>query len=322
VAFLRRIGDELAVGDERPQIGLVEAGYLYLATGAGVEALRANHAVQCAAGADVALLSREQLRLRFPWLAVEDIALGALGQSAEGWFDGPALMQAFRRKALDCGARFVAAAARGFETGGDHAHAVLCSDGRRFEADAVVLTAGAWTAPLAAQLGSTLPVSAHKRDVFVLDSPAMLPHCPLLIDPGGVWFRPEGRGFIAGAPPRGGDADEAPLDAIDYELFDELIWPVLAARVPAFEALRVRSGWAGYYEMNAFDHNGLAGALPGWRNVYTACGFSGHGMQHAPAVGSALAAMITGGHSDAPAFDELSPQRLLDNRPLIERNVI
>ena len=112
VAFLRRIGDELAVGDERPQIGLVEAGYLYLATGAGVEALRANHAVQRAAGADVALLSPEQLRSRFPWLAVEDLALGALGQSAEGWFDGPALMQAFRRKAVACGARFVAADAR------------------------------------------------------------------------------------------------------------------------------------------------------------------------------------------------------------------
>ena len=150
----------------------------------------------------------------------------------------------------------------------------------------------------------------------------MLPHCPLVIDPSGVWFRPEGRGFIAGAPPRGDDADEAPLDAIDYALFDELIWPVLAARVPAFEALRVRSAWAGYYEMNGFDHNGLAGALPGWRNVYTACGFSGHGMQHAPAVGSALAAMIAGGHSDAPALDALSPQRLIDNRPLIERNVI
>jgi len=322
VVFLRRIGDELAVGDERPQIGLVEAGYLYLATGAGAQALRANHAVQRAAGADVALLSPDELRLRFPWLAVEDLALGALGQSAEGWFDGPALMQAFRCKAVACGARFVAADARGFEIGGDRARAVLCTDGRRFEADAVVLTAGAWTAPLAAQFGSTLPVAAKKRDVFVLDSPAMLPHCPLVIDPSGVWFRPEARGFIAGAPPRGDDADEAPLDAVDYALFDELIWPALAARVPAFEALRVRSGWAGYYEMNAFDHNGLAGALPAWRNVYTACGFSGHGMQHAPAVGSALAALIVGGHSDAPALDALSPQRLLDNRPLIERNVI
>jgi FAD-dependent oxidoreductase domain-containing protein 1 len=323
VAFLRRIGDELAVDGERPQIGLIEAGYLYLAGGAGAEVLHANHVVQRACDADVVLLSPQQLRLRFPWFAVDDLALASLGQSGEGWFDGPALMQAFRRKAIACGARCVAAEASGFETRDDgRASAVLCSDGRRFEADAVVLSAGAWTAPLAAQLGVTLPVAPKKRDVFVLDSPALLPGCPLVIDPSGVWFRPEGRGFIAGAPPRVDDADEAPLDAVDHGLFDELIWPVLAARVPAFEALRVRSCWAGYYEMNSFDHNGLAGALPGWLNVSTACGFSGHGMQQAPAVGSALAALIAGGYSDAPALDALSPRRLLDNMPLVEHNLI
>jgi len=86
--------------------------------------------------------------------------------------------------------------------------------------------------------------------------------------------------------------------------------------------LRVRSCWAGYYEMNGFDHNGLAGVLPGWANVSTACGFSGHGMQQAPAVGSALAALIAGAASDAPSLDALSPQRLLAQRPLLERNVI
>jgi glycine/D-amino acid oxidase-like deaminating enzyme len=158
--------------------------------------------------------------------------------------------------------------------------------------------------------------------VFVLDTPAQLPRCPLVIDPSGVWFRPEGRGFIAGAPPRDDAAVEAPLDAIDHALFDELIWPTLAARVPAFEALRVRSCWAGYYEMNDFDHNGLAGMLPGWSNVSTACGFSGHGMQQAPAVGSALAALVAGGSSDAPSLAALSPRRLLEQRPLLERNVI
>lgn len=322
MGFLRRLGDELAVAGEPPAISLVEAGYLYLATPAGAQALRANHAVQQAAGADVALLAPEALRQRFPWLAVNDLAFGTLGQSGEGWFDGPALMQAFRRKAMACGARFVAAQATGFQAEGREVRAVRCADGRQFAATAVVLAAGAWTAPLAAQLGVHLPVVAKKRDVFVLDSPAVLPHCPLVIDPGGVWFRPEGRGFIAGAPPRDDTPDEAPLEAIDHAWFDERIWPLLAARVPAFEALRVRSAWAGYYEMNTFDHNGLAGALPGWRNAYTACGFSGHGMQQSPAVGSALAAQVAGGRSSAPALEALSVQRLVDGRPLVERAVI
>lgn len=322
LGFLRRVGDELGVAGEASAIGLVEAGYLYLATPAGAAALQANHAVQCAAGAVVALLAPGALRQRFPWLAVDDLACGTLGQSGEGWFDGPALLQALRRKAMACGARFMAAQACGFQTEGREVRAVRCADGRQVAATAVVLAAGAWTAPLAAQLGVHLPVVAKKRDVFVLDSPAVLPRCPLVIDPAGVWFRPEGRGFIAGAPPRDDSADEAPLEAIDHVWFEERIWPVLAARVPAFEALRVRSAWAGYYEMNTFDHNGLAGALPGWCNAYTACGFSGHGMQQAPAVGSALAALVAGGRSDAPDLEALSVQRLGDGRPLLERVVI
>ena len=328
LAFLRRVSEELAVEGDAPQLGLVEPGYLYLATAQGANTLRALHPVQQAAGADVALLSPDQLRQRFPWLNVADLALGALGLSGEGWFDGPALHQAFRRKAMACGAHFVAANATRFETQANQVVAVQCEDGQRFSADAVVLAAGAWTAPLAAQLGLSFPVSPRKRDVFVLDTPARLPACPLVIDPSGVWFRPDGasgRRFLAGAPPRQpwpGDPDEPPLHAIDHTSFDEVIWPTLAQRVPALEALRVQSSWAGYYDMNHFDHNGLAGALPGWRNAYTACGFSGHGMQQAPAVGSALAALIAGGSSPAPPLSALSPQRLLDGRPLLEANII
>ncbi|MCR5866345.1 FAD-binding oxidoreductase [Aquincola sp. J276] len=326
IAFLRRLGDELAVpGEPAPQIGLTEAGYLYLASPAGAAAMRAHQALQARAGAQVQLLQPHELEQRFPWLSTEGIALGALGLRGEGWFDGPALHQAFRRKAMACGVRFLQAEAVGFEhDGAGRVQAVRCADGLRIGAThGVLLSAGAWSAPLAAQLGVVLPVSGKKRDVFVLDCPAApLAGCPLVIDPSGFWFRPEGRGFIAGAPPRGEDADFLPLHQIDHAQFDEQLWPLMAARVPAFEALRVRSAWAGYYEMNAFDHNGLAGALPGWRNVFTACGFSGHGMQHAPAVGSAMAALMAGGRSDAPSLEVLSPQRLLDGRRVVEHNVI
>ncbi|WP_046113333.1 NAD(P)/FAD-dependent oxidoreductase [Aquincola tertiaricarbonis] len=326
IAFLRRLGDELAVpGEPAPQIGLTEAGYLYLASPAGAAAMRAHQALQARAGAQVQLLQPDELEQRFPWLSTEGIALGALGLRGEGWFDGPALHQAFRRKAMACGVRFLQAEAVGFEhDGAGRVQAVRCADGLRIGAThGVLLSAGAWSAPLAAQLGVVLPISGKKRDVFVLDCPAApLAGCPLVIDPSGFWFRPEGRGFIAGAPPRGEDADFLPLHQIDHAQFDEQLWPLMAARVPAFEALRVRSAWAGYYEMNAFDHNGLAGALPGWRNVFTACGFSGHGMQHAPAVGSAMAALMAGGRSDAPSLEVLSPQRLLDGRRVVEHNVI
>lgn len=329
--FLRRVQAELSVDEQPPvDIGLVQAGYLYLATSQGQADLMRSHAVQQQAGADVALLQPSELRARFDWLQVQDIALGCLGLSGEGWFDGPALHQAFVRKAKACGARFIRAQAIDFDR--RHAHevqGVLTQCGQRLGCDAVLLAAGAWTAPLAARLGFDLPVVPKKRDVFVLDSPAPpLENCPLVIDPSGVWFRPEGSGFLAGAPPRPaamggpGDPDEAPLELIDHALFDEVIWPTLAARVPAFEALRVRSAWAGYYEMNTFDHNGLVGRLPGWGNVFTACGFSGHGMQQAPAVGHALAACIAGAPVTGPDLQPFDPLRLVSNRPMRELNII
>ncbi len=328
IEFLRRVGDELAVDGDRPSVGLVEAGYLYLASDAGTAALRANHALQRAHGAEIDLLDVAALQTRWPWLAAAGLALGAHGLRGEGWFDGPALHAAFQRKARACGARFVPANALSFEVAGDRVRAVRDARGQTHAADAVLIAAGAWSTPLAAELGLALPVSAKKRDVFVLDSPARLPGCPLLIDPSGVWLRPEGSGFIAGAPPRGGgggsadDPDDLPLEAIDHGLFDELIWPVLAARIPAFEALRVRSAWAGYYEMNSFDHNGVVGAMPGWANAFVACGFSGHGMQHAPAIGRAMAERIATGQYGGLDLAPLAAERLQRGERLIEHIVI
>ena len=76
---------------------------------------------------------------------------------------------------------------------------------------------------------------------------------------------------------------DAPLD-VEHALFEDVLWPALAARVPAFEALRPLQSWAGYYELNTFDHNGIVGAHPQWTNLFFANGFSGHGLQQSPAV--------------------------------------
>ncbi|GAB4470474.1 MAG: FAD-binding oxidoreductase [Burkholderiaceae bacterium] len=326
LAFYRRIDEELAVGGERPDIGLVEPGYLFLASAAGAEILRANHDVQRGCGVDVVLLSPAELQRRFPWLAVEGVALGSLGlstaASGEGWFDGYAVLQAFRRKAIALGARYVAATVERLVASGGRVVHARTADGAALVADAFVLAAGAWSAPLARTLGFELSVRARKRDVFVFRSPAQLAHCPLVIDPSGLWFRPEGQGFICGAPPRGEDRDDAPLEAIDHGLFDEWIWPRLAARVPAFEALRRTHAWAGYYEYNTFDQNGLIGRLPGTDNAFVACGFSGHGIQQAPAVGRGVAELVATGEYRTLDLAPLSPARIARGEPLVEANVI
>ena len=134
IEFLRRADEHLTVDGIAPGSGLVEPGYLFLASEAGVPVLERNHALQRAHGVDVALLDPAALRERFPWLATDGVALGSLGLTGEGWFDGYSLMQAFRRKARALGARYVAAEATGFDTRGDTITAVRLADGTTLDA--------------------------------------------------------------------------------------------------------------------------------------------------------------------------------------------
>lgn len=321
IGFLREAGERLAVGDERPDIALRETGYLYLAQARTLDALAENHALQRAHGADVALLSPPALRERFPWLAVDDLAGGSLGLSGEGSFDGYGLLRAFRAKATAQGACYVRGEVTGLEIAAGRAVAVRLGDGTALPCDVAVNAAGPWAASVAAMAGIDLPVRARARTVFVLSCPEPLPGCPVVIDTSGAWFRHEGDRFVAGAPPTGEDPDDAPLEP-DHALFDELVWPALAHRVPAFERLRVQGAWAGYYEMNLFDQNGIVGPHPAVPNLLFVNGFSGHGIQQSPAVGRGLAELILHGGYRTLDLAALGWERLLANRPLVERNVI
>lgn len=67
---------------------------------------------------------------------------------------------------------------------------------------------------------------------------------PFLIDPSGVWCRREGLGhtYLCGRSPTEEEdkmTDHSNLEP-DYEWFKEKVWPVLAARMPVFEKLKVK----------------------------------------------------------------------------------
>jgi glycine/D-amino acid oxidase-like deaminating enzyme len=300
-----------------------EGGYLYLATGAGEAALRRKHALQLREGADIELLTPAQMQARWPWLAVQDLALGSFGRSGEGWFDGWGLLQHFRRKAVAQGVRYVQAEVSHLERDASGAmHSVVLKDSHEvLQADAFVLACGAWSGRLARIAGLEVPVSAKRRSVYAFRSAEPAESAPLLIDPSGLWFRPEGEGqFICGGTPLI-DTDDLPLEP-EAELFEQSLWPALAARVPGFESLRQQRAWAGYYEMNTFDHNGLVGALDACPGLLLACGFSGHGLQHAAGVGRGLAEWLAHGRYLSLDLSPLSPQRIAAGRPIIEDNVI
>jgi glycine/D-amino acid oxidase-like deaminating enzyme len=320
--FVAALGQTLAVDGEAPEVDFHEGGYLFLASAAGIDILRANHHTQSALGADVALLDPVQLQRRFPWLHTADLAGGSLGLRGEGWLDAYRLMMALRRKAIALGVSYRQGRVVELHRRGARVEGLALADGGRLGCGTLINAAGTGAAALARSAGIALPVEPRKRCVFQVQSPARTPGCPLVIDPSGVYFRPEGAGWLCGvAPPE--DEDPACEDfEVQHRLFDERLWPVLAARVPGFEALRVKRAWAGHYDVNLLDHNMILGAHPDIDNLLFANGFSGHGLQHAPAVGRALSELVVDGGFRTLDLSRLGWARVLAQQPLRELNVV
>jgi glycine/D-amino acid oxidase-like deaminating enzyme len=320
--FIRHAGEWLRVGDDALELGFHEAGYLFLATRAGRGVLESNHRLQRSLGVDVELLEQAQLAHRLPWLTCVDLELASLGRSGEGWLDASGLMQGFRRKAQSLGVRYLEAQAVALDCSRRHVHGVRLRDGSRIGCSVVINAAGTGARALAQTAGIRLPVQSRKRCVFHFRSPASLNDCPLVIDPSGAWFRPEGSGFICGISPAEDDDPECEDFEVTHSMWDEVLWPTLATRVPAFEAARVLSAWAGHYDVNTLDRNVILGAHPALENLLFANGFSGHGLQQAPAIGRALAELVSFGAYRTLDLSALGWQRVIDNRPLREINVV
>lgn len=84
--------------------------------------------------------------------------------------------------------------------------------------------------------------------------------------------------------------------------------------------MKLVRGWAGLYAMNTLDQNAILGEWPELDGLFLANGFSGHGLQQAPAVGRYIAELIT---KQAHALDlsVFSPERILMNEPLKETGI-
>lgn len=317
--FLRHIDDYLNVGEGRVDVSLTERGYLYLADATHAGDLRAALEIQLAQQVTVKPLTQEKLSQEFPWLNTSDLLLGALGTAGEGWFDGYSLLQAFRRKARQLGVSYLHDEAVNLIRTGPKVTGVETAKSGKIAADVVVDAAGPRAATIAGWADCRIPVMPERRCIFVFSCPDPPPNMPLVIDPKGVYVRPEGPNFITGGPAT--PVEDPFALSVDHAQFEDFIWPVLAARIPAFERIKMTGSWAGHYDVNAFDHNALIGWAPHVDGLMLATGFSGHGMQHSPAAGRGVAELILEGRYKTLDLSTFSPQRLLRNQPIVELNI-
>lgn len=303
-----------------------EQGYLLLAGDDGKPVLAENLKLQQSLNADTILVSPGQMTKGFPWMSADGLAAGAYGRSGEGWFDPPSFAALMRQAAQAKGVTVIRDEVSAIDVSRDQVAGVRLASGARVACSALVNAAGPWAGALAKLADVLLPVEPRKRYVYVIDCrepPVGLHDAPLTVDPSGVWFRPEGKLFLCGKSPE--PEQEPPigdLDAIDHVFFETEVWPTLAARVPAFEAIKVVNAWAGYYDYNTLDQNAVIGAHPQIANFYFANGFSGHGAQQSAAAGRAIVELIAHGQFKTIDLTRFGYARITANAPLIERNVI
>lgn len=324
-AYIHALRDD----PEAPDVAIRETGYLYLAATAAQEAaLRANHAVQRDCGVATRLMGADEIAADYPFYALDDVRLGSINPVDEGWFDGAALFEWWRRDARERGAAHVTGEVVGLDLGrSGRVEAVRLASGDRIACGTVICAAGTGSVRIAAMAGLSLPVEPRRRFSYVFEAAAPLPRAlPLTIDPSGVHVRSEGpegaRTYLAGCAPDPDPAADPDDFADEPDLWMERVWPALAARIPAFEAIRLRASWVGHYDLNTLDANAVLGAHPERPNLLFACGFSGHGLQQSPAVGRGMAELALHGAYRALDLTPLGWHRVVAGRPLVERAVI
>lgn len=325
--FITHFRERMGGDDRFPELSIRNFGYLYLAADeAFADVLRENREVQLAAGARTRLLTPEEIVREYPFYAVDDIVLGSINTRDEGLWDGTAVFDGWRRSARDRGVEYVAneVVAMTRNAAGTRIDSVTLASGEIVACGQVVNASGPRAARTARMAGLDVPVEPRKRFSWIFSAEEPLERdLPLTIDPSGVHVRENGGGtYLAGGHAAIDPAVAHDDFTMDHSLWQEHVWPALAARIPRFEAIRVQSEWAGHYAMNVFDHNAILGPHTEVENFVFINGFSGHGLQQSPAMGRGTAEWLTYGEYRTLDLTPFHYERIERNAPIIERAII
>jgi sarcosine oxidase subunit beta len=271
-----------------------QAGYLILHDGGdSARVLERAVQVQNRCGVPTRMVGPDEVVRLVPGINVTDVVGGAHNPT-DGYVDPNSMVAGFAAGARARGATILQdSPVIAIESQGGKATGATAGS-ERIVPDVVVNAAGAWAPAVAGLYGGSLPITARRNDIFVLDR-SSAPHdfLPLTIDLlTGLYFHSEGEGLVAGLAESFVVGDPPAGVAVGWDMLPALV-ERLVHRLPELETAGVSHGWAGFIETTPDDN-----PVVGWTdldNVYTIAGFSGHGMSLAPGLAPLAAREILGG---------------------------
>jgi sarcosine oxidase subunit beta len=294
-------------------VSFIQAGYLWLAsTPEQLRLFESNAALQRRHGLSIEMLDRAGVEKRAPYVNSGDL-LGGVFHQRDGYGSPADFVMGYQKRASELGVRFFF----GEEVTGREGRTLMTRSGK-FTGEQIVIAAGAFSGRLGERLHLEIPVTPVRRQCFVTEPMPEFPHpIPMTIDYGtGVYMHTESGGLLIGKADKG----EPPSfnENVDYG-FLEQVAELAMGRVPALENARIRTGWGGLYEVTP-DHHPVLGSAgePGW---WVACGFSGHGVMHAPATGMLMAELLSTGKTSLD-ISCLRLSRFREGKLMLETNVI
>lgn len=305
--------------DHGVEVDFERTGYLFvLGSEDDFGVFRRNAERQRALGVPVEILTPEAARELVPDLRIDDL-VGATYCSGDGIANPHAILEGYAKHARKLGVEVVRSAeVTGFGVDNGRVRAVRTREDE-WQVGSVVNAAGPWARKVAALAGVDLPVEPVRRQYFVTKPMSWIPErFPLLIDwSTGCYMHKESGGMLIGES----DPDEPASfsQQVDWDFLGKVAehaWH----RLPPLGQAEVSRGVAGLYEVSP-DHNAIIGAPAALPNFVCANGFSGHGMQHAPAVGLAVAELLTEGRATTLSVDAFALDRF-ERQPMPEFNVI
>ncbi|MEM7291212.1 MAG: FAD-binding oxidoreductase, partial [Pseudomonadota bacterium] len=247
----------------------------------------------------------------------------------EGYFDGATIFDWWKRMARENGVEYCTneVVSMTLNPASTVVESVTLKTGETVSCGKIVNCSGPRAVETSRMAGIEIPVEPRRRYTFIFDAENPLDRdLPLTIDPSGVHMRTDGQYYLAGCPPTISGADDPAVDyddfEIDHSLWENYVWPIIAHRVPQFEAIKLVNTWVGHYAFNTLDQNAIIGPHTEVGNFIFVNGFSGHGFQQSPAMGRGVSELITHGEYRSLDLTAFGYDRIESQTPFVEKAVI